>query len=148
MLFFVVNDILIHPNQGELLSADQNGTIKQWVLASNECDLELVGRALCLCDRTVTYPSQAPVADVPMRSITMAHDGSFLVAGNHKVRKQTEYVRDILMWLLQGDCFVWRITDHQNPQMRYKAVHKFGAHKQYLTRCVLSPDSQYVLCVV
>lgn len=37
-----VNDVLIHPNQGELISADQNGNIKQWVLSTNECDLELV----------------------------------------------------------------------------------------------------------
>lgn len=114
MLFFVVNDILIHPNQGELLSADQNGTIKQWVLASNECDLELVGRTLCFCDRTVTYPSQAPVADVPMRSITMAHDGSFLVAGNHKVRKQTEYVREFTHVITTGRLL--RMADYRSPE--------------------------------
>jgi hypothetical protein len=40
--FSLVNDVLIHPNQGELISADQNGNIKQWVLSTNECDLELV----------------------------------------------------------------------------------------------------------
>jgi target of rapamycin complex subunit LST8 len=51
---FVVNDVLIHPNQGELLSADQNGTIKQWVLASNECDLELVGLTLFMLE-PITY---------------------------------------------------------------------------------------------
>ncbi|KIM29570.1 hypothetical protein M408DRAFT_305544 [Serendipita vermifera MAFF 305830] len=102
-----VNDVLIHPNQGELISADQNGNIKQWVLSTNECDLEL-----------------APEADVPMRSITMAHDGSFLVAANH-----------------EGNCFVWRMTDDTDPQARFKAVHKFKAHNNYLTRCVLSPDS-------
>lgn len=46
---------------------------------------------------------------------------------------------------LKGDCYIWRISDHPNPQIRYKAVYRFGAHKQYLTRCVLSPDSQYAL---
>ena len=51
----IVNDVLIHPNQGELLSADQNGTIKQWVLASNECDLELVGHTVYLYARIMTY---------------------------------------------------------------------------------------------
>lgn len=58
----------------------------------------------------------------------MAHDGSFLIAANH-----------------EGNCFVWRVTDDPNPQTRFKAVHKFKAHTTYLTRCVLSPDSQSVI---
>jgi hypothetical protein len=53
--FSAVNDVLIHPNQGELLSADQNGTIKQWVLASNECDLELVKLVFYIYARTTPH---------------------------------------------------------------------------------------------
>lgn len=37
-----VNDICIHPNQGELISCDQAGSIKQWDLTENICTLELV----------------------------------------------------------------------------------------------------------
>lgn len=39
---FSVNDVVIHPNQGELISCDQSGAIKQWDLSENSCTLELV----------------------------------------------------------------------------------------------------------
>lgn len=38
----LVNDVVIHPNQGELISCDQSGAIKQWDLSENSCTLELV----------------------------------------------------------------------------------------------------------
>ena len=37
-----VNDCVIHPNQGELISCDQSGAIKVWDLAQNLCTHELV----------------------------------------------------------------------------------------------------------
>jgi len=37
-----VNDVIIHPNQGELISCDQNGSIKIWDLGENACTHELV----------------------------------------------------------------------------------------------------------
>lgn len=37
-----VNDVVIHPNQGELISCDQAGVIRQWDLSENSCTLELV----------------------------------------------------------------------------------------------------------
>jgi hypothetical protein len=42
MRFFTVNDVCIHPNQGELISCDQAGSIKQWDLSDNICSHELV----------------------------------------------------------------------------------------------------------
>lgn len=39
-----VNDVCIHPNQGELVSCDQVGSIKQWDLSENVCMLEMVRR--------------------------------------------------------------------------------------------------------
>jgi hypothetical protein len=41
-LINLVNDICVHPNQGELISCDQAGSIKQWDLTENICTLELV----------------------------------------------------------------------------------------------------------
>ena len=38
----VVNDVVVHPNQGELISCDQAGRIKQWDLSENVCTHELV----------------------------------------------------------------------------------------------------------
>jgi hypothetical protein len=37
-----VNDVVVHPNQGELISCDQAGRIKQWDLSENTCTHELV----------------------------------------------------------------------------------------------------------
>ena len=39
-----VNDVCVHPNQGELISCDQAGCIKQWDLSENLCSHELVRR--------------------------------------------------------------------------------------------------------
>lgn len=41
-----VNDVVVHPNQGELISCDQAGRIKQWDLSENICTHELVRRSL------------------------------------------------------------------------------------------------------
>ncbi|CAG8452348.1 4414_t:CDS:2 [Acaulospora colombiana] len=62
-----VNDVAIHPNQGELISCDQKGSIKIWDLSENSCTHELV-----------------PEEDVPLRSVTIAADGSMFVAANNK----------------------------------------------------------------
>ncbi|KAL7419340.1 TOR complex subunit lst8 [Cryptotrichosporon argae] len=61
-----VNDVVIHPNQGELISCDQQGSVKIWDLGENTCTHELV-----------------PAEDVPIRSVTIASDGGTLVAGNN-----------------------------------------------------------------
>jgi G protein beta subunit-like protein len=60
-----VNDVVIHPNQGELISCDQAGSVKIWDLGENTCTHELV-----------------PDEDVAIRSVTIASDGATLVAGN------------------------------------------------------------------
>ncbi|EIW72401.1 G protein beta subunit-like [Tremella mesenterica] len=60
-----VNDVVIHPNQGELISCDQTGSVKIWDLGENTCTHELV-----------------PDEDVAIRSVTIASDGGTLVAGN------------------------------------------------------------------
>ncbi|RKO95334.1 WD40 repeat-like protein, partial [Caulochytrium protostelioides] len=58
-----VHDVIIHPNQGELISADQSGAVRVWDLGQNACTHALI-----------------PEDDVPVRSVTMASDGSMLVA--------------------------------------------------------------------
>lgn len=62
-----VNEVVIHPNQGELLSCDQDGNIRVWDLGENKCTHHLI-----------------PEDDVPINSLTVASDGSMLVAGNNK----------------------------------------------------------------
>lgn len=60
-----VNDVVVHPNQGELISCDQNGSVKIWDLGENMCTHELV-----------------PDEDTAIRSISIASDGGTLIAGN------------------------------------------------------------------
>lgn len=63
-----VNDVVIHPNQGELVACDRAGGVKIWDLSANLCAQEL-------------YPEE----DVSMASVTVASDGSLLCAGNNSV---------------------------------------------------------------
>ena len=64
-----VNDVVIHPNQGELVSADRGGNIRVWDLGESKCTHQLI-----------------PAEDVSVASVSVATDGSLLAAGNNKVR--------------------------------------------------------------
>ena len=64
-----VNDVVIHPNQGELISADRGGSVRIWDLGVNTCSHELI-----------------PEEGVAMVSVSVASDGSLLAAGNNNVR--------------------------------------------------------------
>lgn len=37
-----INDAVMHANQGELVTCDQNGSVKIWDLAAHACTHELV----------------------------------------------------------------------------------------------------------
>lgn len=63
-----VNDVVIHPNQGEIISCDRAGTVKVWDLAENTCSHSL-----------------EPEPDISMSSVTVASDGSLLCAANNAV---------------------------------------------------------------
>lgn len=63
-----VNDVVIHPNQGELISCDRTGAIRVWDLSENKCSHKLI-----------------PEEDVSIQSVTVASDGSMLCAGNNQV---------------------------------------------------------------
>lgn len=65
-----VNDVVIHPNQGELISADRGGNIRVWDLGENRCTHQLI-----------------PEDDVAASSVSVASDGSLLAAGNNSVSR-------------------------------------------------------------
>lgn len=62
------NDVVIHPNQGEIISCDRSGSVRVWDLAENNCSHELI-----------------PEEDVSVSSVTVASDGSLLCAANNSV---------------------------------------------------------------
>jgi len=64
---FPVNDVAAHPNQGEIISCDQNGSVQFWDLGENKSTFQLT-----------------PVEGVPMRSCAISSDCTTITAGNHK----------------------------------------------------------------
>lgn len=72
-----VNDVVIHPNQGEIISCDRGGSVRIWDLAENNCSHQLI-----------------PEEDISVSSVTVASDGSTLCAGTNSV--------SILLSLLGG----------------------------------------------
>ncbi|KAJ9642538.1 TOR complex subunit lst8 [Coniosporium tulheliwenetii] len=61
-----VNDVVIHPNQGELISCDRGGNVRVWDLGENKCSHQLI-----------------PEDDISVASVTVASDGTLLCAGNN-----------------------------------------------------------------
>ncbi|KAM5466556.1 TOR complex subunit lst8 [Microsporum audouinii] len=104
-----VNDVVIHPNQGELISADGSGFIRVWDLGESRCTHQLI-----------------PEEDVSMASVSVASDGSLLCAGNNK-----------------GNVYLWRMLQNQD-ETSIVPVATFQAHKDYLTRVLLSPDVKHL----
>jgi len=107
-----VNDCVIHPNQGELVSCDQAGAIKIWDLGGKACTHELM-----------------PEDDVPMRSVSVASDTSCLIGGNNK-----GYV---YVWAMQHGR---ELTDLQ-PRTKFQAHSKYlircllSPNVKYLATC-------------
>jgi G protein beta subunit-like protein len=69
-----VTAVALHPNQGELVSGDAAGNVRVWDLTAGACSCELV-----------------PEVGTAVRSLSVALDGSLLVAANSA-----------------GTCYVWR----------------------------------------
>ncbi|RCK58871.1 Target of rapamycin complex subunit LST8 [Candida viswanathii] len=104
-----VNEVVIHPNQGELISCDQDGNIRVWDLGENQCTHHLI-----------------PEDDVPINSLSVASDGSMLVAGNSK-----------------GNCYVWKMQN-QKDLTNLTPVTKFRSHLKYITRVLLLTDMKHL----
>ncbi|KAI8072282.1 WD40-repeat-containing domain protein [Gongronella butleri] len=103
-----INDAVMHANQGELITCDQKGVVKIWDLTAHACTYQLI-----------------PDDDVPLRSVSIASDGSMLVAANNK-----------------GMCFVWKMSSSTSELVNTEPAHKWQAHNDYILRCVLSPDTK------
>ncbi|KAI1331856.1 WD repeat-containing protein pop3 [Xylariaceae sp. FL0255] len=99
------NDVVIHPNQGEIISCDRSGSVRVWDLAENNCSHQLI-----------------PEEDVAVSSVTVASDGSLLCAANNA-----------------GNVFVWSLIQSQE-RTQLVPITQFSAHKEYITRILLSPD--------
>lgn len=104
-----VNDVVIHPNQGEVISCDQDGNVRIWDLGENTCTHHLI-----------------PEEDVPVRSVSVASNGTMLVAGNNK-----------------GNCYVWKMVNTKDVTSLHP-VTRFRSHSKYITKVLLSPDVRHL----
>ena len=102
-----VNSVALHPNQGELIAADNAGLVTVWDLAADKCINEL-----------------APEESTALSSVTIAKDASIVVASTYS-----------------GNCFFW---DSRGPSDNWTPIRQLQAHKTYILRCRLSPDSEYL----
>lgn len=73
---------------------DQHGNIRVWDLTANACSCELV-----------------PEVGTAVRSITVALDGSLVVAANNA-----------------GTCYVWRMMRGASLTTHFEPLHKLRAH--------------------
>ncbi|KAG5520019.1 hypothetical protein PMAC_001095 [Pneumocystis sp. 'macacae'] len=104
-----VHDVVIHPNQGDLISCNQQGSVRLWDLRENAC--------------TQTWTAEN---EVPVHTLSIASNGSMLVAGNN-----------------EGYCFVWKMA--RLGELTLETPDRvFQAHKRYVTRFVLSPDAKHL----
>jgi G protein beta subunit-like protein len=78
-----VNSVALHPNQSELIAVDQNGDIHTFDLVANK----------------EQHAKVRPGGDIPLRSVSIASDGSTAVAANN-----------------QGDCFFWTPGAFTSPE--------------------------------
>jgi len=62
-----INTVVLHPNQGEIISGDEDGNIRVWDLTANQCSYELV-----------------PDGKTAIRSLTVASDASLVLAANNR----------------------------------------------------------------
>lgn len=99
-----LNTLVLHSNQTDLIAGDQSGCVKIWDLEASCCRSKLV-----------------PIADSPVRSISIASDASFVAVGSHK-----------------GRVTIYSSTDARS--LEYAA--DFQAHDDYLLKLVVSPDTQ------
>lgn len=102
-----VNTVVLHPNQGELISGDQSGMIQVWDIANERVTCELV-----------------PEIGAPIRSLSVAMDGSLMVAANDN-----------------GVCYVWKMIRSSSFTQRFEPRHKLNAHPgEFILKALISPD--------
>ncbi|GME78122.1 unnamed protein product [Ambrosiozyma monospora] len=149
-----VNEVVIHPNQGELISCDLSGNVTIWDLGQNKCTHQLI-----------------PEDDVPIQSISCSSDGSMLVAGNnkgncyvwemrtareqqttlnpvHKFRAHQKYITRVL---LSSDCrhlatcSADRSTRIWSTQDGFQQEASLEGHQRWVWDCAFSADSAYLV---
>lgn len=148
-----VNEVVIHPNQGELISCDQDGNIRVWDLGENQCTHHLI-----------------PEDDVPINSLSVGSDGSMLVAGNNKgncyvwkllsqrdvtsltpVTKFRSHLKYITRVVLSTDmkhlatCSADHTARIWSTEQNFNLETTLQGHQRWVWDCAFSADSAYLV---
>ncbi|KAJ3370796.1 TOR complex subunit lst8 [Allomyces arbusculus] len=145
-----VTDVQIHPNQGELVTCDQAGSVKIWDLSANSCTHQLL-----------------PEEDAAMRSVAVSSTADTLIAGNNKgnvyiwkwvgaelqpIKQLLAHKKYLLKCMLSPDdqmlvtCSadstvkVWDTTNYS-----YQLVRTLTGHQRWVWDCAFSADSAYLV---
>ena len=103
-----VTTVALHPNGAELLSGDA------------EWEYSRVGFG---DDERVFVRKLVPEVGEAVRSVSVASDGSLVVAGNST-----------------GTCYVWRLQKDAKTTAHFEPLHKLRAHPdEYVLKCLISP---------
>jgi G protein beta subunit-like protein len=117
-----VMSVILHPNQGELISGDQSGSIRIWDLAASKCSLEL-----------------SPEGDAPISSVAITNDATLLAGSN--------YNGNVYFWK-QGNVGAASALGGEdksggNADSVFTPVGKVAAHAGYILSSRFSPDLRY-----
>ena len=147
-----VTTVVLHPNQGEIISADQSGCIKIWDLTMNMCTHELV-----------------PEEGVAIRSLSVAADGTLLVAASNTGNvyvwrmdngKDTQDLRPITM-IRAHDTYILKCLLSPNVKLlatasadhtvkiwnttNFTLEKTLTGHQRWVWDCSFSADSAYLV---
>ena len=146
-----VNSVVLHPNQGELISGDHSGAVRVWDLVANKCSSELV-----------------PEGDTPVSSVSIAADASLVAASTYNgscffwappteggrdyvpVKKLRAHRAYITACCLSPDAHYFATTSSDRT-MRLWNTHDFSlaatltGHARWVWDAAFSADSSYVV---
>jgi len=167
-----VNSVVLHPNQGELISGDQNGRVCVWDLAADRCSAELSPRldaqkALGALD--ATPDSISPHAQQYISS-GQQQDRRHMYSYVHQAPSQIEKyatasvakhikhlpIRSVAIAsdasrLVCGDnnadVYFWRLTQARQFEFEHliRAAHDDGSGHTYILKTAISPDAQLLV---
>lgn len=83
-----INSVALHPNQAQLISADQTGTVRVWDLIMDKCVAQ----------------SKPETDDIAMRSVSVASNGSMVAACNN--------VGHCFLWQMESQQTCATLGDH------------------------------------
>lgn len=129
-----VNSVVLHPNQGELISGDQGGRVRVWDLEADKCSAELVPYAPGIDDGPNMLRSTPKNGPAPVRSVAVASNGSRLVAGDN-----------------DADVYAWCATAANSAKSAWEmehvieAAHDDASGHTFILKTAISPDNQILV---